>query len=105
MMTVALESDSSDATMAGGTWKRECVAAGYLSERSHFIPDRPRQLEVLLRVVRSTEQPPSRICGVIAGKPDTQGSQTPGKPDTQDTFVGHGEARYRIYVGRRPEVA
>ena len=39
---------------------------GVLSERSHFIPDRPRQLEVLLRVVRSTEQPPSRICGVIA---------------------------------------
>ena len=42
--------------MAGGTWKRDDVAAGYLSERSHFIPDRPRQLEVLLRVVRSAEQ-------------------------------------------------
>ena len=43
--------------MADGTGKRDDVAAGYLSERSQFIPDRPRQLEVLLRVVRSTEQP------------------------------------------------
>jgi hypothetical protein len=66
-MTVGLRSDSSEATMAGGTWKRDDVAAGYLSERSHFIPDRPRQLDVLLRVVRSAEQPPTRILDLGAG--------------------------------------
>jgi tRNA (cmo5U34)-methyltransferase len=53
--------------MAGGTWKLDDVAAGYLSERSHFIPDRPRQLEVLLRVVRSAEQPLTRILDLGAG--------------------------------------
>jgi tRNA (cmo5U34)-methyltransferase len=66
-MTVGLRSNSSEATMAGGTWKRDDVAAGYLSERSHFIPDRPRQLDVLLRVVRSAEQPPTRILDLGAG--------------------------------------
>lgn len=53
--------------MAGGTWKQDDVVAGYLSERSHFIPDRPRQLEVLLRVVRSNDRHPTRILDLGAG--------------------------------------
>jgi hypothetical protein len=53
--------------MAGGTWKRRDVAAEYLSERSHFIPDRPRQLEVLSRVIRSVDRPPARILDRGAG--------------------------------------
>jgi tRNA (cmo5U34)-methyltransferase len=53
--------------MAGGTWKRDDVATGYLSERSHFIPDRPRQLEVLVRVVRSANRVPARILDLGAG--------------------------------------
>ena len=58
--------------MAGGTWKRDDVAAGYLSERSHFIADRLRQLEVLLRVVRSAEQGQVRnrqYPSLVAGSP------------------------------------
>jgi len=53
--------------MAGGTWKRGDVAAGYLSERSHFIPDRARQIEVLVRVARSADRPPARILDLGAG--------------------------------------
>lgn len=53
--------------MAGGTWKRDDVASAFLNERSHFIPDRPRQLEVLLRVVRSAERTPARILDLGAG--------------------------------------
>jgi tRNA (cmo5U34)-methyltransferase len=67
MMTVGIERESSEVTMAGGTWKRDEVAAGYLSERSHFIPDRPRQLEVLVRVVRSAGGTPTRILDLGAG--------------------------------------
>jgi SAM-dependent methyltransferase len=53
--------------MTSGTWKRDEVAAGYLSERSHFIPDRPRQLEVLVRVARSAGRTPTRILDLGAG--------------------------------------
>jgi tRNA (cmo5U34)-methyltransferase len=53
--------------MAGVTWKRDDVATGYLNERSHFIPDRPRQLEVLVRVVRSADRVPARILDLGAG--------------------------------------
>jgi hypothetical protein len=42
--------------MASGTWKRDDVATGFLNEQSHFIPDRPRQLEVLLRIIRSARE-------------------------------------------------
>jgi tRNA (cmo5U34)-methyltransferase len=67
MMSVEMKCYTSEATMAGGTWKRDDVAAGYLSERSHFIPDRARQLEVLVRVVRSAKRLPTRILDLGAG--------------------------------------
>src|SRR5262249_30755303 len=38
--------------MSAEIWKDREVASAFLSERSLLIPDRPRQLEVLLRVVR-----------------------------------------------------
>lgn len=53
--------------MAGGTWKRGDVATAFLSEQSHYIPDRPRQLEVLLRVIRLAVRSPSRILDLGAG--------------------------------------
>jgi SAM-dependent methyltransferase len=53
--------------MTGGNWKRDDVAEDYLIERLHFIPDRPRQLEVLVRVTRSATRPPSRILDLGAG--------------------------------------
>jgi ubiquinone/menaquinone biosynthesis C-methylase UbiE len=39
--------------MPAEIWKRRDVAAGFLNEHSLSIPDRPRQLEVLLRVLSS----------------------------------------------------
>ena len=61
------QSDVLEVTIAGGTWKRCDVAAGILSERSHLIRDRPRQLEVLIRVIRSVDRPPARILHFGAG--------------------------------------
>ena len=43
------------------------VAAAFLDERSLIIPDRPRQLEVLLRVFRFMSRPPQRILDLGAG--------------------------------------
>jgi hypothetical protein len=62
-MTVGIERESSEVTKAGGTWKRDEVAAGYLSERSHFIPDRPRQLEEVRREYVSR---PDRADNILA---------------------------------------
>jgi SAM-dependent methyltransferase len=53
--------------MTAEVWKRSDVAAAFLNERSLLIPDRPRQLEVLLRVLRFAPRPPSRVLDVGAG--------------------------------------
>jgi ubiquinone/menaquinone biosynthesis C-methylase UbiE len=46
-------------------WKQAGVAAAFLNERSLSIPDRPRQLEVLLRVLR--RRPPRRVLDLGCG--------------------------------------
>jgi SAM-dependent methyltransferase len=43
--------------MTAEVWKDRDVARAFLTERSLLIPDRPRQLEVLLRVLRSAREP------------------------------------------------
>jgi SAM-dependent methyltransferase len=48
-------------------WKRRDVAAAFLNERSLLIPDRRRQLEVLLRVLRFAPRPPARVLDLGAG--------------------------------------
>jgi len=53
--------------MAADVWKQRDVAAAFLDERSLIIPDRPRQLEVLLRVFRFMSRPPRRILDLGAG--------------------------------------
>jgi tRNA (cmo5U34)-methyltransferase len=53
--------------MTAEIWKRPDVAAAFLNERSLLIPDRQRQLEVLLRVVRFTRPEPARILDLGAG--------------------------------------
>ena len=53
--------------MAADVWKQRDVAAAFLDERSLIIPDRPRQLEVLLRVFRFMPRPPRRILDLGAG--------------------------------------
>jgi ubiquinone/menaquinone biosynthesis C-methylase UbiE len=53
--------------MQAEVWKRRDVAAGFLSERSLLIPDRPRQLDVLLRVLRHAPTPPRRVLDLGCG--------------------------------------
>jgi hypothetical protein len=47
--------------MTAEIWKRSDVAAAFLNERSRLIPDRPRQLEVLLRVLSFAPREPRRF--------------------------------------------
>jgi ubiquinone/menaquinone biosynthesis C-methylase UbiE len=53
--------------MTAEVWKRRDVAAAFLDERSLLIPDRQRQLDVLLRLLRSSPHEPRRILDVGAG--------------------------------------
>jgi len=53
--------------MPSEIWKQRDVAAAFLNERSLLIPDRQRQLEVVLRVVRFAAKEPRRILDLGAG--------------------------------------
>src|SRR5262249_41105968 len=53
--------------MPPDVWKQRDVAAAFLNERSLLIPDRPKQLEVLLRVLRFAEKPPRRVLDLGCG--------------------------------------
>jgi SAM-dependent methyltransferase len=53
--------------MAAEVWKQRDVAAAFLDERSLLIPDRPRQLDVLLRFLRSAPHAPQRVLDLGAG--------------------------------------
>jgi ubiquinone/menaquinone biosynthesis C-methylase UbiE len=53
--------------MTAEIWKQADVAAAFLNERSLLIPDRKRQLEVMLRVLRSAPREPRRILDLGAG--------------------------------------
>jgi ubiquinone/menaquinone biosynthesis C-methylase UbiE len=48
-------------------WKERNVAAAFLDERSLLIPDRQRQLDVLLRVMRFAPRAPRRVLDVGCG--------------------------------------
>ncbi len=52
--------------MNADVWKRRDVAAGFLDQRSLMIPDRPRQLDVLLRLLRAA-RPLRRVLDLGAG--------------------------------------
>ncbi len=53
--------------MPAEIWKDRDVARAFLTERSLLIPDRPRQLEVLLRVLRLSCPQARRILDLGAG--------------------------------------
>jgi SAM-dependent methyltransferase len=53
--------------MSSEVWKQREVAGAFLAERSLTIPDRPRQLEVLLRLLRSGSRPPGRVLDLGCG--------------------------------------
>jgi len=67
--------------MAADVWKQRDVAAAFLDERSLIIPDRPRQLEVLLRVFRFMSRPPQRILDLGAGDGLLLGAVLEAYPD------------------------
>jgi ubiquinone/menaquinone biosynthesis C-methylase UbiE len=48
-------------------WKQRDVAAAFLNERSLLIPDRPRQLDVLLRVLRFLQREPASFLDLGTG--------------------------------------
>jgi tRNA (cmo5U34)-methyltransferase len=56
-----------ESSMPADIWKDRDVAGAFLTERSLLIPDRPRQLEVLLRVVRLSCSQARRILDLGAG--------------------------------------
>jgi ubiquinone/menaquinone biosynthesis C-methylase UbiE len=53
--------------MPAEVWKQRDVAAAFLNERSLLIPDRKRQLEVMLRVLRFAPRPPRRVLDLGTG--------------------------------------
>jgi tRNA (cmo5U34)-methyltransferase len=53
--------------MPAEIWKNREVAKAFLNERSLLIPDRPRQLEVILRVVGFQRPQPRRILDIGSG--------------------------------------
>jgi tRNA (cmo5U34)-methyltransferase len=48
-------------------WKQRDVAAAFLNERSLLIPDRPRQFDVLLRLLRFLPRPPESFLDLGSG--------------------------------------
>ncbi len=53
--------------MAAEVWKQREVAAAFLNERSLLIPDRPRQIDVLLRVLRFLPREPASFLDLGTG--------------------------------------
>jgi len=53
--------------MPADVWKQRDVAAAFLNERSLSIPDRPRQLDVLMRLLRFAPKPPRRFLDLGCG--------------------------------------
>jgi cyclopropane fatty-acyl-phospholipid synthase-like methyltransferase len=53
--------------MHAETWKQRDVALAFLSERALSIPDRQRQLDVLLQLLRFAPRPPGRVLDLGCG--------------------------------------
>ncbi len=53
--------------MAGEVWKQRDVARAFLADRSRQLPDRGRQIQVLLRLLRTIPGGPRRVLDLGAG--------------------------------------
>jgi ubiquinone/menaquinone biosynthesis C-methylase UbiE len=51
----------------GEVWKRAEVAGAFTRNRAHMLPDRSRQMEVLLRLLRATPRTPLRVLDLGTG--------------------------------------
>jgi cyclopropane fatty-acyl-phospholipid synthase-like methyltransferase len=93
--------------MPAEVWKREDVAAAFLDERSALIPDRPRQLEVLLRLLRLGGRPIEQVldlgCGdglllatILQAFPDARGTAV----DFSPLMLEHARQRLTVFGSR-----
>jgi cyclopropane fatty-acyl-phospholipid synthase-like methyltransferase len=67
ILRIALRIAREDRIVSAEVWKNRDVAAAFLNERSVLIPDRARQLDVLLRVLHFAERPVLRVLDVGCG--------------------------------------
>jgi SAM-dependent methyltransferase len=97
--------------MPAEVWKQREVAAAFLNERSLLIPDRPRQLDVMLRILRFTPRPPIRVldlgCGdgillaaILEGHPRASGVALDFSPH----MLERARARLQAFGGRASTV-
>ena len=97
--------------MQSDVWKRRDVAAAFLNERSLLIPDRARQLEVLLRVLRFAPTPPRRVLDLGCGDGLLLAAVLEAFPEASGVAVDYSppmleQARRRLAaLGPRVEVA
>ena len=88
-------------------WKDRQVAAAFLNERSLLIPDRERQLGVMLRVIRSARRAPKHVldvgCGdgillatVLKAFPEASGAAL----DFSPLMLEHARARLKPFGDR-----
>jgi ubiquinone/menaquinone biosynthesis C-methylase UbiE len=93
--------------MPAEIWKERDVAAGFLDERSLMIPDRPRQIDVLLRLLRHAPRRPRRVldlgtgdaillAAVLEGFPESTGVAL----DFSPPMLEHARQRLHPYGGR-----
>jgi cyclopropane fatty-acyl-phospholipid synthase-like methyltransferase len=93
-------------------WKRREVAAAFLNERSLLIPDRPRQMEVLLRILRHNPRLPRHVldlgCGdgillatVLEAFPEATGVAL----DFSPLMLEQAQQRLARFTGRTETVA
>ncbi len=87
--------------MPAEIWKDRNVARAFLSERSLLIPDRPRQLEVLLRVLRLSCPQARRVLDLGAGDALLLATVLDAFPETSGVAVDFSplmldEARQRL---------
>jgi len=68
-------------------WKDRTVAAAFLNERALIIPDRPRQLEVMLRVAYMTSRPIRTILDMGCGDALLLAAFLEAFPDASGTAV------------------
>jgi cyclopropane fatty-acyl-phospholipid synthase-like methyltransferase len=73
--------------MVNEVWKERDVAAAFLNERSLLIPDRQRQLEVILRVLRFVQRPVRRVLDLGAGDAILLATVLEAFPETTGTAV------------------
>lgn len=84
-------------------WKQRDVAAAFLHERSLIIPDRERQLDVLLRILRFMPRKPETVLDLGAGEGVLLASVLQAYPNARGTAVDFSplmleQARQRLAI-------